>query len=213
MGGRFVRSILSVVLIVIAVSVVLLIITANRNDDFWRLAVPTYLTGVGTLALAVLNVILLRQEAADRQALAESQARREQIDAERDARKILTRVSARPVPGSNRRPEEYILVLNASTDPILDVKIIRGSNDAGGMEIPFDWHPATEAAATYRDVVLPNEEAEFRGEWVLPPAESDRPGLIVSIGWTDSRGLHWRRDGRALPGQLETPFEFESEVS
>jgi hypothetical protein len=74
----------SVVLAVTVVTVVLLVITAERDDDFWRLAVPTYLTGVGTLALAVLNVMLLRQEAADRKALADAQAQRDREDALRE---------------------------------------------------------------------------------------------------------------------------------
>jgi hypothetical protein len=99
----------SVVLAVTVVTVVLLVITAKKDDDFWRLAVPTYLTGVGTLALAVLNVMLLRQEASDRKALGEAQAQRDRDDALREARKV--------IPGVDPNvPAALIQVLNAGFD-------------------------------------------------------------------------------------------------
>src|SRR5690242_10713302 len=115
----------STILIVAAVTIVLLVITAQKADEFWRLAVPTYLTGVGTLALAVLNVVLLRQEAADRQALATAQEQRDRDDAMREARKVITTSAL----GENSPPygREVMRVLNAGSEPILNIWLIRAA--------------------------------------------------------------------------------------
>ena len=134
------------VLIVAAVTIVLLIITANKDDEFWRVAVPTYLTGVGTLALAVLNVILLRQEAADRAALAAVQAEREAEDARREARKIVT--TSERVAVYEPQPE-VIRVLNAGAEPIFDVQLVKASSKEGWpIERFWHWRPDTGHDAT-----------------------------------------------------------------
>jgi hypothetical protein len=202
----------SVVLAVIVVTVVLLAITANRADDFWRLAVPTYLTGVGTLALAVLNVMLRGQEAADRKALTDAQGQRDREDALREARKI--------IPIAAEAQSGLIEVLNAGTEPIVDVHLISGgsSEDTPPNQV-WSWEHGNGFGASYRAVLLPGDQLAFGGRWVSrwgwpesqdltlvempsPPPNADRGWLQAAIAWTDSRGLHWRRTGANPPERL-----------
>jgi hypothetical protein len=182
-----------------------LIITAKKHDEFWQIAVPTYLTGVGTLALAVVNVILLRQEAADREALAAAQAERDTEEARREARKVVT-TSERLAVIYEPQPE-VIRVLNAGSEPIFDVRVTKASSkDGWPIERFWHWHPDTGRDATNPQVVLPNEQFDFAGNWrnehipdLAHPPEADRATLVASITWTDSRGRRWHRDGNALP--------------
>jgi hypothetical protein len=158
-----------VVLAVAVITVVLLVITAKKDDDFWRLAVPTYLTGVGTLALAVLNVMLLRQEAADREALADAQTQRDRDDALREARKV---ISLQPPPG----PRGLVGVLNASTEPIVDVRLIwAGSEDDTPPGQVWTW--SRGEIDPYREVLLAGDRLAFEGGW-LPIEPANRTSML-----------------------------------
>jgi hypothetical protein len=233
---RFIRGrvawIGSVVLAVIVLTVVLLVITANKADDFWRLAVPTYLTGVGTLALAALNFMLLRQEAADRKALTDAQAQRDIDDARREARKVITTAEEvpgyvdHPVPTKVPSPHVAVRVLNAGTEPIVDVHLIAGASreDAPPHKV-WSWEHGKGAGASYVRVLLPNTHYDFGGRWlnrwgwpegydltvvdVPSPPNADRGWLHATIAWTDSRGLHWWRIGPNRPEQLAEPWTWE----
>jgi len=208
----------SVVLAVTVVTVVLLVITAKRDDDFWRLAVPTYLTGVGTLALAVLNVMLLRQVAADRKALADAQAQRDREDALREARKVF------PLSGE---VSNAIAVLNAGTDPIVDIHLIAaGSREDAPPHQVWSWEHGNGYGASYAEVLLPGSRRTFAGRWInrwglaenvdlesvnMPtPSNADRGWLQATVAWTDSRGLHWRRVGPNLPERLAEPWTWDN---
>jgi hypothetical protein len=202
--------ILGVVLGVAVVTLVLLVITAKKDDDFWRIAVPTYLTGIGSLALAVLNVLLLRQEAADRKALIAAQAQRDRDEALRDARKIIVLLEP--------SPPALVEVLNASTEPIVDVHLI---SDASRPDTPpgqvWTWENGNGYTASYDAVLFPGDQYGFIGRWkpggtnprTALPTNADRGRLQPTISWTDSRGLHWRRTGPTLPVRLAEPWTWD----
>jgi hypothetical protein len=245
MGGVNLRGrvawIGAVVLTVVLVTVLLLVITAQKGDDFWRIAVPTYLTGVGTLALAVLNVMLLTQEAADRKALADAQTQRDRDDALREARKVITTaeavtehpdhsvagvLGAPPLPS----PDVAVRVLNAGTEPIVDVRLISGASRKGTPPHQvWTWELGNGFGASYAAVLLPSSHYHFAGRWVSrwgwpedqnltqvemmrAPSNADRGWLEATIAWTDSRGLHWRRTGPNLPEQLAEPWTWDADL-
>jgi hypothetical protein len=216
---------ITAVIAVVAV-VLLLTVTAKKDDDFWRTAVPGYLTGIGTLALATLTFFLLREGVAERQALADTQAQRDREDALREARKVITTFET--VPGLVERGpgtapinvDRYVIrVLNAGTEPIVGVRLLdAGSREAAPQHLSWIWEPGGAADAFDVAVLLSGMHHDFPGRWIThwgfaedvdpatvptppmgTPSAEALPFLQAMIGWTDSRGRQWMRIGTNLP--------------
>jgi hypothetical protein len=207
---------IAVAVLAVVVVAVLLVITAKKHhDDFWRVAVPGYLTGVGTLALATVTFFLLREGIAERKALADAQAQRDREDALREARKVIT--TAESVSrGSGTQPvsvgrREVIRVVNAGTEPIMRVGLISGaSSEAVPLQDAWLWEPGD--GPYYIPVLRSNDLYDFSGRWVPSgdsdanpgsgPSEFDREWLHAKVVWIDSRGQLWCRTGPNLPERI-----------
>jgi hypothetical protein len=211
---------IAVAVLAVVVVAVLLVVTAKKHhDDFWRVAVPGYLTGVGTLALATVTFFLLREGVAERKALIEAQAQRDRDDALREASKIIPRADMFTA-------DAPIDVLHAGSEPIVAVHLVSGASREGTPpHMAWSWEQGNGFAASYVDVLLPGSRYRFGGRWVTrwgfpedqdlslvkmprPPSTVESGGFEATIAWTDSRGLNWRRTGANLPEQLSGPWSW-----
>jgi hypothetical protein len=211
------------------VAVSLGVLTAVRfwgKGDFWRVAVPGYLTGAGTLALAAVTFRLMQREAENRRQLELVRAEALEAEALREARKVVilaVQLLARTTGDFQR--VDVIRVLNAGSEPILDVKLVKGYNlplTPNGRR--YMWVQGNGLEPRYEAAILPSGQRDFPGTWRQPAAggglplpqdqvpHADQGTLTASIVWTDSRGQGWRRDGRNEPVRLKGPWNWEAET-
>lgn len=186
--------------------------------DFWRIAIPGLLTGIGTLILAGVTVWLSMRErqqelqAREEQSIREEQYRAEQRAAERqrefaealrDARKVFGYAG-----GSSGPPSEtemsYIYVKNVSPDPIFSVAMTcETRNPIAGGELV--WHHGVhQEGVAY---LVPDGEHSFGGSWHDRSQDDGNSWLTywsyatlpITVIWTDGRGNRWVRVGYAEP--------------
>lgn len=202
------------------------------GQDYWSVAVPGTLTGVGTIGLSVVTVVLayqssrrddrLRRE--DREAIAEQRIADQQLaeqgrKAEADAR---GRREASKVYGgldflSNDQPAA--LIRNYGDDPIFMVAILSGVVTFTGppsMVWHTAWNPDSESRAIVPAggkateevflVQVTNDEgtpwASLRG---TPPESLGGYTSQLAFCWLDGAGNTWRRDGIANRPYRWTP--------
>ncbi len=179
--------------LVIAVAVLAVLMTVAVHDgpraEFWRIAVPGLLTGIGTLVLAGATVWLsTRQRLNDEQLRAEQEAvilLVKDAEALRDARKVF---------GVCRGGDDaQLFVVNASSDPIDHVAISgHAKNPISGDDMTW-LHGVHQEGVGY---VLPGVEHPFNGHWSEPLRVywADK-AVPVTVEWTDGRGNRWMRRG------------------
>lgn len=183
--------------LVIAVAVLAVLMTVAVQDgpraEFWRIAVPGLLTGMGTLVLAGVTVWLsTRQRLNDDQLRAEQEAALllvKNAEALRDARKVF---------GVCRGSDDaQLFVVNASPDPIFRVAVSgHAKNPISGDDMTW-LHGVHQEGIGY---VLPGVEHPFNGRWSEPLHVywADK-AVPVTVEWTDGRGNRWVRYGFTEP--------------
>jgi hypothetical protein len=136
------------------------------RSDFCRIGVPGYLTGIGTLGLATLTLVLMQREAEDRKRLEEGQRNLLMADATREARKVVIlalRIAPNKLMEGGILSRDVIRVINAGTKPILDVKLISGL-DATPDTPPYKWVGGNGLEPRYEPLLLPSANREFPGQ-------------------------------------------------
>lgn len=189
--------------LVVAAIVLIALITVASNDgpraEFWRIAVPGILTGIGTLALAGVTVW-----SSSRQRLDNEHLRAEQAAAISSATGAEALRDARKVFGICRAPQgddAQLFVVNVSPDPIFYVAI------SGNAKSPISGADMTWLHGVHQEgvgYVLPNSEHPFNGRWSesLQVYWADR-AVPVTVEWTDGRGNRWVRRGFTEPEALD----------
>lgn len=189
--------------LLVAVVVLVALIAVAFNDgpraEFWRIAVPGILTGIGTLALAGVTVWLSsRQRLNDDQLRADQAAAISSVtgaEALRDARKVFGICRA------SLGDDAQLFVVNVSPDPVFHVAI------SGNAKNPISRADMTWLHGVHQEgvgYVLPNREHLFSGRWSdsLQVYWADRV-VPVTVEWTDGRGNQWVRRGFAEPEALD----------
>jgi hypothetical protein len=188
-------------------------LTIRRMDDLWSVAVPTWLTGMGTLGLAGLTFALIRREGSDRERL--QAIEEERIDRERRAQ--ASGIAAwysddfdRAVTDDGETARfSRILLANTSPGPVFDAAVslvfIQGAGPRTGEEISA--RPRTTGGSSFRvfNVVPP-------GVWqVLFPCDWHGMHTMAGaeVGFIDTAGRSWiRRASGGLEEMLEPPTSY-----
>ena len=199
----------------VVIGAVLIVVTAHYTEpkDFWGVALPAIMTGVGTLALATVTVVLAVQDRRRDDALRlEGRTRAQEEAAVAARRKQAEHVSAWLVrdrvehrDGNGRAERIWFtnrvtaMVRNRSELPIWDVQTYW---TVGGGEHQLLTDKATEP------VLPPEQDVELRsiGYLVNPSSLSS-----VAVSFRDAAGLTWARygDGRlgeGLPEASPAPY-------
>lgn len=192
------RIAIVVAVVLFAVIIVFAALVGGPWAEYWRIAIPGLLTGIGTLALAGVTVWL-----SIGQRLRDDELRN--AEALRDARKVFG--ICRPRAPTNEVPlvpggDFSLYVINASPGPIFMVEML-GEAKSPLTGAPLKWnHGVHQEGALY---VLPSGESPFAGYWLevgKGPAQLTywAPSLLpVTVEWTDGRGHLWERCGFAEP--------------
>jgi len=200
----------------------------GKGDDFWQIALPGYLTGVGTLTLAAITYLLMRQEVRDRRELAKAQHLVRNEAALAEARKVIALFQSRQ--SADYLPIEFwyevVSVVNTGNEPILDVRLVEAaSRDYPENMGQLHWEPGS--GGSYLPFILQGATGDFGGNWARYVGDgsdqqsevehnvcnADRSGLEATITWTDSRGQYWLRSGREVPVRLQEAWTWGSEVA
>jgi len=193
--------------VLVFAALVFLAVPDGQLKDFWRIAIPGLLTGIGTLVLAGTTVWLsLRQRVQDRQLREEQRIAAEQQgyrEALRDARKVFGSAGGASGP-VDVTVMMYINVQNVSPDPIFRVAIsCKTTSPITRGELIWS-HGVHQESIPF---LTPNSEHAFGGHWY------DRSGgirgtqltywsyatLPIEVSWTDGRGYTWQRHGYDEP--------------
>jgi hypothetical protein len=204
----------------------------QNRGDFWSVAVPGALTGVGTLALAAATVWVSLRESRrdeylrqiDREAAEAGEATRRNAEALREARKVLANLLPSEAGTSNDGHAPYsadVEITNAGTEPIVDVNVTGVKLVKGEWDEPkwgrIGWDPGTRR---YHSHLLSGETVRVGGSWIVHALSDDGEetadamslpdelwrSISMSIAWTDSAGRFWSRTGRELPVSLDQPW-------
>jgi hypothetical protein len=115
------------------------------------------------------------------------------------------------------RITEYLDVVNAGDEPILEARMIWGGSDRTNDSMA-DWQ-WLHGTPSYHPLVLANDRVRFHGQWqIKAPGESqqlsnaDRGGLFGVVMWSDARDRHWIRRGRDQPVELKEPIRYGSDL-
>lgn len=203
----------------------------HGNGDFWSVAVPGALTGVGTLALAAATVWVSLRESKRDDRLRESERRAVEArdtahtDAEalREAQKVLVNLLPPAAPAGHGAPyTSDVEITNAGTGPIVDLSVTGFKAEKPEVKEPdwgdFSWDFA-DHAHRYHSHLLSGQSVRIGGHWTVaarPRAGQQAVGTMpmpdnlwknihMSITWTDSAGRSWSRTGRELPSRLDPP--------
>lgn len=179
--------------LILTVLVALAVVAAFVDSDYLRVAVPCYVTGGGTLALAGATVWLTLQDRSERRQL-------ERRNALRQARRVIPRVE--PTTG----PPHFARVINHSDEPIMNVSIVTVDSDEC-----FGWDPEPDHNGV--DVIPAHGSHLFKGTTYpkrrgeVEVVDTTRDQLwqkcLVEIHWADVRGLYWERVGPRNDPQRE----------
>lgn len=192
----------------------LLVLAGLVANDFTRVAVPGILTGVGTLALAAVTVWLSVRSEAFQSGLAASERHLDERQAEAAAREraraiVASSVRDRILPEDSET--ELIQVLNASREPIFDLRLIGARTGPNPETTSIRWLHGSGGGA--RAVLMAGDRQLLNGHWqeaAYPASDAlsnaERGNAVISIAWTDLDGRHWRRDGWAVPTRLAQPW-------
>lgn len=183
-----------------AATFILVTLAICIDSEITRIAVPGIVTGVGTVVLASLNMLLLQREQS-------SERRTREANTLREARKVVTfAVRDRTQVNNDVTGYETLQVLNAGREPILDVALISAIAGPRPEELDLTWLPGSGGG--FRQVLLPGASAVLNGTWSrgnkagADLSQADRGNAVISVAWTDAAGVHWKRDGRSLPVRL-----------
>jgi hypothetical protein len=171
--------------------------------DFWLVALPGWLTGVGTLGLAAVTFWLARREGSDRRRL--QSAEEDRIMAERRAQAgSVTAWFAGQVNVPVGPPQSRVAITNRSDEPVYNVVVflvfVQGAAPDTGEA----------AMATFEDHVWDY----VRVLSVLPPGAweiltvGDWGGMQrfpgAETGFTDKSGTHWIRRANGSLEEIAT---------
>lgn len=185
-------------------------------DEFWSVAVPTWLTGVGTVGLAAFALLTMRADRRLQKTLraeaARERARADEIERDAQHRAFLAtdRDQAEKIvaysdlvrsdaPGFSQDPGNYgfpatvvaALVMNDSALPVHSVNVA--------------WcNPKGPAVLETRHiyVVAPRTQKAYARPSSLQSWGEDLP---VEVDFADARGVHWKRDRNGHLTRLD-PF-------
>lgn len=187
--------------------VAMTLVALFAEDDFWRVALPGYLTGAGTLALAVVAYLTMVQEAVDRKTL-QAEARRERDRAdeaerrEREARDRRERraqaelVQVQPINarGGHAVSERGVAlfhtgIVNRSQYPISDLRFFLGVDP----EVLIEGYPTLP---TPPERLVGNGSWESDFEIIVAPefVGTERVEPELWMLFTDANGVRWVRD-------------------
>lgn len=218
---------LVVVLLACAGITVLVLAHGERSPhEFWSIAVPGVLTGVGTLTLALVTVWMSRSErvrdddlrAQQRTELQAQRVQGEMDEAIRDARRVVAQVAiveqSIEIFKGTALPDfsTSIQVTNGGGSPISYVRVIEGRALAPGGRYEFRLEQEPQAEAWLVPIMLPGGQATVDGgRWcdVAGGGEVDtedlktiQASMRALVEWTDSRGTRWRRQGYKEPERI-----------
>jgi hypothetical protein len=111
---------------------------------------------------------------------------------------------------------EYVEIVNAGDEPILEARMIYGASDKGNeMMRDWQWMHGNGRGTSYASLVLAGDRYRFTGDWQVmhsndstSPSEADRGGFYGVIAWSDARDRHWIRRGRDQPVELKKPMTY-----
>lgn len=173
--------------------------------DFWYVALPGWLTGVGTLGLAAVTFWLARREGADRRRLQSAEVGRIEAERRAQAGSVAAWFAGLVTVSTGEARQSRVALANRSDEPVYNVVaflvFVQGAAPHTGEAI----------MATFPDHVLDY----LRVLSVLPPGAweiltvGDWGGMYrfpgAEIGFTDKSGTHWIR--RATGSLEEIPTD------
>jgi len=177
-------------------------------SDFWSLAVPSWLTGAGTLGLAATTVYLTKREREGRER-AEADERQRSLDARRSQARLVAAWYAEV--GTPGRTENLLVLSNRSDEPVYQVVaslvLVQGAG-AHTAEALVRLGGSLVGDYVRLVAVLPP------GLWAVTVAGGwggmhRAPG--AEIAFTDRGGLHWVRRGLGSLDELtaDAPTHYE----
>ena len=212
----------STVVVVATVSAVFLLLEADRNSpsEFWSVAFPGILTGIGTLLLAFVTVVLAYQDRRrNDQAQREERERNDQLLAETSQREAAQQHRAQAevisawtsgrlrseVSGTITEGGLAVELSNPSAQPIYDVLIFEVFVQGSGPGTGEDWmadHLASNHFRAFKALPsVPPGTWAVELEWVSPPPQ----GVIgIEIAFTDRSGATWIRRATGQLVELTT---------
>lgn len=188
----------------------------DSPDEFWSIAVPGVLTGVGTLALAAVTVVLAYQERVRDDGLRREDRKRADQRLEQARNQELVRARreqaesvAAWTPGRWRIPYSPIPrdrgiavnIVNPSQQLVYDVLVVQVFVQGAGPHRGEDWLRANlsnSSPAAFKALI-----SVPPGRWAVELDYQGQPpmGVIgIELGFTDRADSHWIR---RASGQLE----------
>jgi len=169
-----------------------------EHADFWSVAVPGILTGVGTLALAVSTVVLAYQDRSRTDKRFTATAEKERHSAEREQAEA---ISAWPLghpngmgPGETPQPQMPIYIVNGSSQLIYEVAIWNVFIQGAAPHTGEDWVQRGEDEPYWHQLVaiaaVPPGRWEVSIDFDTGPPQSVRG---VEVAFTDRSGTTWLR--------------------
>lgn len=189
---------------------------AEHSDEFWSLAVPGALTGVGTLALAASTVVLAYQDRRrDDRLRAIDRHRSEQREHDRALREQAELISAwvsryaSDDYQNNVQTQSVISLSNGSPQVVYEVVVFQVFTQ-GGLEGPgsgAEWavnHAYKDLYAEQRSHVVIGALPPSRSFVVMPFLYDPSGGRLgAEIAFTDRSGHHWMRSAEGELHRLD----------
>ena len=172
-------------------------------SDFWSISVPSWLTGIGTLALAAVAGWSIRRDRIEKVAL------RNQASAERERADQIEARTAREAKENGRRAQASAVVAwsdysDTTSDKLVDDGAFRMD---GGLEVAVVQNGSAEPIFTvdvswcypngtgvFETRQIPIVPPQGRKEYPRPESLVQQPLLPIEIVFRDARGIVWKRD-------------------
>ena len=212
--GRHDRRVFVFVAALTFVGLVVLALFYGSERDYWLIAIPTYLTGVGTLGLGWFAYRTMFVEAADRRRLQEqADVERRRADGFQQAEAARVRAEARARqaglisawPSMTRFDPRFVKTRESggviAEGAMIPAAIIYNASRAPIRQIQVDWMDARPGVA---HVQKPLATRVFALAHPEPHSSSQKPAelladwpdevLGIALTFTDAAGVRWRLD-------------------
>jgi len=176
---------------------ILLILAALETNDFVRIALPGYLTGIGTIGLAATTVWLIKREDDDRRTRDIQDAAAAELMKREQARHVRISLPGERgtvhEPGSDRGTAAYqAFLVNDSDDVISGVRVVFGITPADTVLATIDESPRSAARVMPGEQVVANVtyQLKFDPDTRQPVAHE----VTSECNFIDAAGYRWARD-------------------